>query len=81
LSLLRSSIIIIGEVKLGGSKTIIIQNWFYLGKRLKTMMKLRNVGLYKTRKILALLIFLLKNELAISILKKIRIYLDDIDIP
>jgi hypothetical protein len=62
-SLIMSSIVIIGEYLLNGSKTMKIpsQNWLYLGKRLGMMMKSRSVGLYRMIKILVWLIQFLKN--------------------
>jgi hypothetical protein len=62
-SLIQSSIVIIGEDLLNGSKTMkmLSQNWLYLGKRLRMMTKSRSVGLYRMLKILVWLIQFLKN--------------------
>jgi hypothetical protein len=57
-SLIRFSIVIIGDDLLNGFKTMKMpsQNWFYLGKRLGMMLKTRSVSLYRMLKILACLI-------------------------
>jgi hypothetical protein len=62
-SLILSSIVIIGEELLNGSKTMKMSshNWLYLGKRLGMMMKSRSVGLYRMLKILVWLMQFLKN--------------------
>jgi hypothetical protein len=62
-SLAQSSIVIIGEDLLNGSKTMkmLSQNWLYLDKRPVMMMKSRSVGLYRMLKILVWLIQFLKN--------------------
>jgi hypothetical protein len=51
------------EDLLNGSKTMKMpsQNWLYLGKRLRMMMTLRSVALYRMLKILVWLIQFLKN--------------------
>jgi hypothetical protein len=53
-SLIRSSIVIVGEELLNVSKTMKIpsEKWLYLGKRLGMMMKSRSVDLYRIIKIL-----------------------------
>jgi hypothetical protein len=62
-SLIQSSIVIIEDDLLNGSKTmkILSQNWVHLGKRLGMMMKSRSVAFYRTLKILVWLIHFLKN--------------------
>jgi hypothetical protein len=63
MSLIRFSIVIIGEDLLNGSKTMKMpsQNWLYLCKRLGMMMKSRSVALYRILKILVWLIQFFKN--------------------
>jgi hypothetical protein len=63
LSFVKSSIVIIGDDLLNGSKAmkILSQNWLYLSKRLGMMMTSRSVGFYITLKILFWLIQLLEN--------------------
>jgi hypothetical protein len=62
-SLLHSSIVILEEELLNGSKTMKMpsHNWLYLGKRLGKMIRSRSVGLYRMLKILVWLIQFLKN--------------------
>jgi hypothetical protein len=62
-SIVESSIVIIEEDLLNGSKTMKMpsQNWLYLNTRLGMMMKSRSVVLYRMIKILVWLINFLKN--------------------
>jgi hypothetical protein len=62
-SLIRFSIVIIGEDLLNGSKTMkmLSQNWLYLEKRLGIMMTSRSIGMYRMLKIMVWLIQFLKN--------------------
>jgi hypothetical protein len=62
-SSIQSYIVIIGEdlLNIPNLMKMLSQNWLYLGKRLRMMMKSRSVALYRMLKVLVWLMQCLKN--------------------